>query len=209
VCSSTASTRTGTGIRGATTSAGACTSTRARVEAQSLAVATRGRDHAADAGIHGGAATGHAHGRDLQRLDPVTQPRRQDLLQLGQGPQRDLLDAGHCGARGHPQPDRDGDGLVVVEQQRRERGTRAQPVAASDARPGVHRISEGAQPLHIVADGPGRHPESLGELGPRPVPSCLQQREQAEQACRGLQHFSRLPRFEELNVPQFVLRCRP
>ena len=31
-----------------------------------------------------------------------------------------------------PQPDRDGDGLVVVKEQRRDGGTHAEPVAAPD-----------------------------------------------------------------------------
>ena len=54
-----------------------------------------------------------------RRLDPVAEAGRQDLLQLGQRPQRRLLDAGHGPVGGGAQADRHGHGLVVVEQQRR------------------------------------------------------------------------------------------
>ena len=53
---------------------------------------------------------------------------------------------------------------------------------------GVHGVPEVAQPVHVAADGPGGDTEPLGELRARPDPWRLQQRQQSEQPCRGLQH---------------------
>ena len=89
--------------------------------------------------------------------------------------------------------DRDRDGLVVVEQQRRQRGAGAEPVAAGRGR-GVasHRIAEFAQPVDVVADGPGAHLEPSASSAPVQLASGLQQGEQAQQAGRGVQHGSSL-----------------
>jgi hypothetical protein len=65
-------------------------------------------------------------GGDLQRADAVPQPRRQHLLHLDQGTERRLTDAGHTAAGRRVQRDGDRDGLVVVEQQRREGGPGAE-----------------------------------------------------------------------------------
>jgi hypothetical protein len=82
----------------------------------------------------------------------------------------------------------DRDGLVVVQQQRRQGRAGAEPVAAADAAAGVHRVAEAAQPLHVVVDGPGRHPEPLGQLRAGPVGPRLEQRQHAQQPRRGPQH---------------------
>ena len=74
------------------------------------------------------------HGVRPQRVDPAAQPRRHHLHHLGQRPHRRLLDAGHRAGRRRAQADRDGDRLLVVEQQRRQRGAGLQLVAAGDAR---------------------------------------------------------------------------
>ena len=63
---------------------------------------------------------GVRHGGGGERLHPAAQLRRQHLLQLGQRAHGRLLDAGDRAARGGAQPDRDGDRLLVVEQQRRQ-----------------------------------------------------------------------------------------
>jgi hypothetical protein len=76
-----------------------------------------------------------------------------------------------------PEPDRDGDRLVV-EQQRWHRRAGAQPVAAG--RPGARldRVAEPPQPLDVTAQRPARHLEPLGQLAARPVAAPLQQRQQ-------------------------------
>ena len=98
-----------------------------------------------------------------QPVDPVTQPGREQLLQFCQRPQRGLLQAGDRSARGGAQPDRDRHRLVVAEQQRRQRTAGAEPVSAGHAGPGLDRITEPAQPIHVVADGTGGH----ARAGPR------------------------------------------
>ena len=124
----------------------------------------------------------------LQRADPVAQPGRQHLLELGQRAHRGLLDPGDRAAGGRAQPDRDRDGLLVVEQQRRQGRAGAEPVAAGDAGGGVHRVAEVAQPVDVAADGARGDPQPLGQLGAGPVAPGLQQRQQAQQPRRGLQH---------------------
>nr|BFE60179.1 hypothetical protein GCM10020063_047050 [Dactylosporangium thailandense] len=52
----------------------------------------------------------------------MAQPGRQDLFELGEGAQRGLLDPGDRAGGGGAQADGHGDGLVVVEQQGRQRG---------------------------------------------------------------------------------------
>src|SRR5918993_1357966 len=103
------------------------------VEAQLLGVPAGGGEGDQDVGIHRGPAARRRHSGLPQRIQPRAQPGREGLLQLGDRPQRGLLDpgdrAGRCGAQ--PQPD--GHGLLVVEQQRRHRRPGPQPVATGDA----------------------------------------------------------------------------
>ena len=129
--------------------------------------------------------------RRLQRVDAAAQARGQDLLELDQRAHRGLLDAGHRRAGGRAQPDRDRDGLVVVEQQRRHRRAGVQPVAAG--RPGerVHRVAEVAQPLDVAADRAAADLEAPRELLAGPVAPGLQQREELQQAAGGLGHRTR------------------
>ncbi len=84
------------------------------------------------------------------------------------------------------QADRDRDRLVVVEQERRQDGTRFESIAADGAAGAMHRIAEGAQALDVVADGPRAHLEAVSELGPTPVTWCLEEREQPQQTGRGI-----------------------
>ena len=80
--------------------------------------------------------------------------------------------------RAGAQPDRDRDRLLVVEQQRRQRGAGAEPVAADGAAGGVHRVAEVAQPLDVVAHGPRGDLEPFGQFGAGPLAGRLQQRQQ-------------------------------
>ena len=129
-------------------------------------------------------AAPHVDRHALERRDLASEPRRQHLLQLGQRPQRRLLDPGHRALRRRPQPDRDRHRLVVVEQQRRHRGTGLEPVAADRAARRVDRVAEVAQALDVVAHGARADLEALGQLGARPVARRLEQREQPEESRR-------------------------
>ena len=71
---------------------------------------------------------------------------------------------GHRRAGGGAQPDRDGDRLVVVEQQGRHRRAGVQPVAAGGPVSRVDRIAELAQALDVAADGPAGDLQAAGEL---------------------------------------------
>jgi hypothetical protein len=108
--------------------------------------------------------------------------RRQHPVELGQGGQRRLLDAGHRSPGRGTEGDGDGRGLVVVEQQRRQRRPGAQPVATPGRTgTGIEPVAERPQPIDVAADGAGRHLQPLGQLGARPVGPLLQQRQQPEQ----------------------------
>jgi hypothetical protein len=143
-----------------------------------------------------------------QGVEPVPQPGGQRPLQLDQGAQRRLLDPGDGAGGGRAQAQPDGDGLVVVEQQRRHGRPRGQPVAARDARARLHPVAQHAQPLDVVADGAGGDVEPVGQLRARPVAPALQQGEEAEQSDRGLQHAPILAGVEEPHVPQPRLAFR-
>ena len=115
-------------------------------------------------------------------------PAGQHLLELGQRPDRGLLDPGDRARGRRAQADRDRDGLGVVEQQRRELAAGAEPVAAGDAGRGLDRIAERAQLLDVAADRAGADLEAVGELLTGPFPADLQQREEGEEASGGLNH---------------------
>jgi hypothetical protein len=164
------------------------------VEPQQL-VCPRGSGHRHQhLGVHRRRARGDRHGHRPEPLDAVPQPRRQHGLQFGQRPQRRLLDPGDTAACRGPHPDRDGDRLLVVEQQRREHGARSEPVSGHPAR-GVDRIAECAQLVHVTPDGAHVDLEPFGQLGSRPLPRGLQQRQEAEQARGGLEHAPQSPSF--------------
>jgi hypothetical protein len=160
------------------------------VEAQPFVVAAGGDERGEDVRIRGGTRPVRRHGDQvhLQRAHAAPQARGQDVLELRQRPQRRLLHPGDAAAHGRPQADRHGHGLLVVQQQRRDVGARAQAVAADRAPRRLHRIAEAAQPLDVVADRAPAHAEPLGELGTGPVARGLQEREQPQEACRRLQH---------------------
>ncbi len=121
-------------------------------------------------------------------VHPAAQPVREHLFQLRQGPHRGLLDALHRVARRRAQPDGDGHRLVVVQQQGRQPGADAQPVAAGRSGGGVHGIAQRPQPVDVAPHGPRGHPETVGQFGAGPLRVGLEQGQQTQQAGRGLQH---------------------
>ena len=90
--------------------------------------------------------------------------RRQHLLELGERADRRLLDPRHAGAGRGPQADGHRHRLALVEQQRRQRGARREPVAARDPAARLDRVAERAQALDVAADRARADPEPLGEL---------------------------------------------
>ncbi|GHF15294.1 hypothetical protein GCM10018772_45440 [Streptomyces fumanus] len=160
------------------------------LQAQPLGVPAQVGQFGQDGGVDGGGARAaqHRHGELGERADPAAQLVRQHLLQLGQRPHRALADALDALSGGGAQAHGDGDGLVVVQQQRREFGARAEPVAAAGAGAGVHRVAQFAQLVHVPADGARGDAEALGEVGAGPLAVGLEEGEQTQQTCRGLEH---------------------
>ena len=172
------------------------------VEAQLLVVAAGAGDGRERAGVDRRPPPDRGDGGPPKGIEPVSEPGRQGLFELRHRSQRRLLEprdrAGRRGGEAHP----DGDGLVVVEQQRRHRGSGAEPITAGDPGAGAHLVAEDAQPLDVVAHGPGGDLQAAGEVGSGPGSSRLEQREEPEQPNRGVQHLLSLPRIEEPEVPQ-------
>jgi hypothetical protein len=157
-------------------------------EAQALEVAAGGGEHGQVLGVDGGAAERRADRGRAQRGHAAAQVAGQDLLELDQRAHGGLLDPSHRRARGGAQADGDRDGLLVVDQQRRDCGAGPQPVAAGGAAEGVHRVAELAQPVDVAADGPPGDAEPLGQLGAGPVAPRLEQREELQEAPGGRRH---------------------
>ncbi|GGX11001.1 hypothetical protein GCM10010383_46450 [Streptomyces lomondensis] len=147
-------------------------------------------------------AAEHGHGDGVEGAHAAAQPVGQHLFQLGEGPYGGLADALDALSGGRAQPDRHGHGLVVVQQQRRQLGARAQLVAAARAGAGVDRVAELAQPVHVPAQGAGAHAEPVGQVGAGPLAVGLEQGQQTQQACRGLQHGASLPALADSRCPQ-------
>ena len=159
------------------------------VEPEPLAVPAGARDEGQHVRVHLRPAGRRGQRRRGEGSGPVAQPRRKDLLQLGQRPHRGFLNAGHRAVRGGAQPDRDRHRLLVVEQQRRQGTPRAEAVTACHAGTRIHRVAERAQPADVVADGPGGDVEPRGQFGAGPVAPRLEQGQQAQQPRRRFQHF--------------------
>ncbi|GAA3490313.1 hypothetical protein GCM10018987_43960 [Streptomyces cremeus] len=160
------------------------------LEAQPLAVPAGGGEFGEHTGVDGGgpAPRQQGHGERVERAHPAAQPIRQDLLQLGQGAHRGLADALDALAGRGAQADRDGDRLVVVEQQRRQPRAHAELVAAAGAGAGVDGVAEFAEPVDVAPHGARGDAEALRQAGSGPFAVGLEQREQTQQPGRGLQH---------------------
>ncbi len=139
--------------------------------------------------IHiGGGSPARQGQRDrVERAGTLAQARRQPLVQLGQQPQRRILHAADAGG-GSPQGDRDGHGLVVLQQHRRHGAARPQPVATAQAGRGIDGIAEFPQPFHVAAQRTAVDVQPLAQFRARPVAARLQQRQQAKQTVRGAEH---------------------
>lgn len=160
------------------------TATGAVGEGGDLVVAAGRRQGGQDGGIGlGPGAPGQRErsGRRLDRGDLVAQPDRQHLLQLGQSAHRGLLDPGDTSGGG-AQGDRDGHGLVVIEEQGWHISAGGQAVAARGPGSALDRVAEIAQPVDVTADGAQGDAEPFGEFGAGPGAARLEQGEHAQHA---------------------------
>jgi hypothetical protein len=129
---------------------------------------------------------GHRHRHRRQRPHARPKPGRQHLLELGQRAQRRLLDPADRVADRGSQPDDHGDRLGVVEQERRHRGSGAEPVSPRGPARTMHRVAEVPQSLDVVTYRPRGHAEPFCQFAAGPIARRLQQGQQAKQPGRSL-----------------------
>ena len=139
-----------------------------------------------------GPAAGQRFGVVLEGAHPVAEPGGQHLLELGQGPHRGLVDAGHGADRRRPEADGDGDRLLVIEEERGELAPGGQLVAAVGAPGGVDGVAELAEAVDVAAQRALGHLQPVGQLGPGPVPVGLQEGEEPEHAGAGIGHARKI-----------------
>ena len=111
----------------------------------------------------------------------MAQPCGHDLPDGVQRAHRGFLDAG-TGGGGDLERDGEGDGLLVVEQQRGQLRAGVEPVPTVGPLDGHDGIAELAQAVDIAAHGARADVQPLGQQRPRPVPARLEQREQRQQS---------------------------
>ncbi len=128
-----------------------------------------GRDRGQQFGVHGaGRGSGERERGGMEGGDLVPEPGRQHRLELGQRPERGLLQPGHAAGRRGMQADRHRHRLLIVQQQRRQGSAAgAEPVTARRARYRVHRIPQVAQPVDVTPHGPQPDAEPPASSAPR------------------------------------------
>jgi hypothetical protein len=134
------------------------------------------------------ATPGHRDGHGPQRVHAAPQPGWHHLYDLGERAHRRLGDPRHPAVGGGLQPDREGDGLLVVQHERREGGARGELVPAVDAAARLDGVAELAEAVDVAPQRPHRDAEPSGQLGPRPVPVGLQQRQQPQRPRARVRH---------------------
>ena len=138
------------------------------VEADPLLVRDRGGQDRQVVGVDDRAVAGQDdRRRRAERTDPVAQPGREHLENLGERPDGRVLDAVDGVAGCDPEPDRDGDGLLVVEQLRRHGPACRQAVPAAGTHGRVHPGSPAHGAVRRLADGTetARVPNDDGTIG--------------------------------------------
>jgi hypothetical protein len=108
---------------------------------------------------------------------------------------RRLGDALDRALRGRLQAQGQGDRLLVVDHQRRQRRARGQLVPARHAALRLDRVAELAQPVDVPAQRARRDLQLPGQLLARPVPARLQQGQQPQRPGAGVSHMSILAQF--------------
>ena len=85
---------------------------------------------------------------------------REEVVELGQRGDGGLLEAGDGAVDCTAQTDSDGDGFLIVEQERWEAAAPAQAVPAVATGLGLDRVTQLSQAIDITSDGP------LGDFQP-------------------------------------------
>jgi len=86
------------------------------------------------------------------------------LLELDQGTQGRLANAGDATCGRGPQGDPDRDRLVIVEQKRRDVRTDTKGITAGDALDRRHRIVKSAEFVNVPPNGSSGHAEAVGDF---------------------------------------------
>jgi hypothetical protein len=84
----------------------------------------------------------HGHRCRAQDGHASAESCRQDLLELGKGPDRRFVNAGDCLPDRGAEPDGDGHCLLIVEEERGHRRTRDEPIPANRSERAFHRVTQ-------------------------------------------------------------------
>jgi hypothetical protein len=103
-------------------------------------------------------------------------------LKFGERPERGLFDAGDSAPCGCAEAERDGHGFIVIEQQRRKGGSRAELIAAGCARSGVDGVAETTEAVCVAAEGSWGDSEAFAEGRAGPVTLGLEEGKKFEKA---------------------------
>ena len=113
------------------------------------------------------------HRRDLNRVEPMTEPRRKHLAHRRESPDRGLADPG-TERRRRPQSDRDGECLIVVEEERGHVVASFEPVSAVGSHRRLDAVTHLAQPIDVAPHPAIADPEPRRQHRSRPVAPGLQ-----------------------------------
>ena len=183
---------------GSTDAGARCTAAIGVVELQALAVPAglghRDQNNRIDAG--GGLLPWKRNGHRRKCVDSAPERSGHDLDHLAQRPQRGLLNA-HNRTRldRRVQPYADGDGFVVVEQERRKHGARRELVATIYAPTRLDGVAQVSEAVDVTTERPRRDLEASSQVGPRPVAPGLEKGQQAEGARPGRGHLASIAGF--------------
>lgn len=147
---------------------------------------------------------GDARDGPLECGDLAAQAAGQHLFQLGQCAQGRLLDPGES-TRSGAQGDGDGDGLLVVEEERWQIRTGGLAVAAAVTASAVDGVAHLPQPVDVAAYGAHGHPEPAGQVEAGPFPPGLQQGEQTQPVGSLVMH-STMPGSKDRSCPEIPPR---
>jgi hypothetical protein len=133
--------------------------------------------------IHGWTSIAQRHDEGVQGRDAMTQTRWQHLLQLQERTHRRLFDAGNTTAGGGSQPERNGDGFLIIEQQWRQSCPGANLVPPPRfPRSNAPGIPGCAGDRHRATQSSACDIETMREIGSRPMALHLKQRRKPEQS---------------------------
>ncbi len=110
----------------------------------------------------------------VQCAYPARHVSRKNQVQLGQGGDGRILQAGDAAIDGASQTNDDGGCFIVIEEQRRQAATATQLITAQSARYRLNRIAQVTEPLHIATDRAFGDTEPSREFFSAPGSACLE-----------------------------------